>query len=861
MRYINLICLMGLMTLMSLVFPSPAKAGETANQFTISLYFNPQTSVTSKALVGKAEEVRLFTDASGLPGCQIKSTTWQTAASGTSALTLNTWSHISCTYDKVNLRIYVNGVQVGSQSLTVAVDDTANNFLVGEDDSADALYTNFIGTVDQFQVYNYARTQKQIVQDMNAGHPAVGSPVGSAVGYWDFDEGYGTTANDSTSNANNLTLSSTSWTDSGKFGKAWNGTGAIWLSKADDSDFDVTDTDDYSISLWFKSDSANNPGAAEYLFNKANATTAGYAIYTNTSGYLCFGIDDDTTWGPDIASCTSTDVYDNTWHHVAAVRDVTQDKTYIYIDGVLKDSDTDTTTATLANSLSIYAGDRDGVDNGDEFNGDLDEIKVYRYALTADEVKVDYNRGSSQVLGSLSDNSSYQPQAANQEYCIPGDTTSCTAPVARWDFENNVLDTSGNAYNGTWYGTGFPRYKSGKVGKAGNFNGTDDYAEKTSAILVTTGGTLSYWMNPNFDTTSSTTRGLFYSSTDTTASALQHFFYQGKLRFSRGGYAGLEYTTPTNWQNTWKHITYTYDSSGNTILYVNGVQVASGNYGGTTFSNASFEIGRTGVSGAWKYFNGQIDQVRIFNYARSAAQIAWDYNRGAPVGYWKMDECQGTTANDSSGNGNTGTITIGATGGEDTVGTCSTSSTAWGSGATGKRNYSLSLDGTDDKVAVADTANLRFNNSTDDFSLFAWVKRTTTGAEYILSKEDADNDGYRLLFTGSNTVQCSEDATDVTSTSTIADTNWHLIGCTIDRDGNGQIYIDGKADGSTAAMGTDAMATTSNITLGTRSYTSTSYFNGQIDDVRIYNYALTVTQVKDLYNGGAVNFAPSSGAP
>src|SRR3989338_165573 len=365
MRYINLICLMGLMTLMSLVFPSPAKAGETANQFTISLYFNPQTSVTSKALVGKAEEVRLFTDASGLPGCQIKSTTWQTAASGTSALTLNTWSHISCTYDKVNLRIYVNGVQVGSQSLTVAVDDTANNFLVGEDDSADALYTNFIGTVDQFQVYNYARTQKQIVQDMNAGHPAVGSPVGSAVGYWDFDEGYGTTANDSTPNANNLTLSSTSWTDSGKFDKAY-------------------------------------------------ATTAGYAIYTNTSGYLCFGIDDDTTWGPDIASCTSTDVYDNTWHHVAAVRDVTQDKTYIYIDGVLKDSDTDTTTATLANSLSIYAGDRDGVDNGDEFNGDLDEIKVYRYALTADEVKVDYNRGSSQVLGSLSDNSSYQPQDANQ---------------------------------------------------------------------------------------------------------------------------------------------------------------------------------------------------------------------------------------------------------------------------------------------------------------------------------------------------------------------------------------------------------------------------------------------------------------
>ena len=113
-----------------------------------------------------------------------------------------------------------------------------------------------------------------------------------------------------------------------------------------------------------------------------------------------------------------------------------------------------------------------------------------------------------------------------------------------------------------------------------------------------------------------------------------------------------------------------------------------------------------------------------------------------------------------------------------------------------------------------------------DFSLFAWTKRTTTGTAYILSKEDADDDGWRLMFNTANQVLCSKDATDVTSTSTIMDTNWHLIGCTIDRDGNGQIYIDGKADGAAVSMGSDAMATTANIRIGTRSYTSTSYFNG-----------------------------------
>ena len=166
----------------------------------------------------------------------------------------------------------------------------------------------------------------------------------------------------------------------------------------------------------------------------------------------------------------------------------------------------------------------------------------------------------------------------------------------------------------------------------------------------------------------------------------------------------------------------------------------------------------------------------------------------------------------------------------------------------------MSIDGSDDYVSIADTSPLRFDASTLDFSLFAWIKRTTTGTEYIISKEDADNDGYRLQFNASNQVLCSEDGTDVTSTSTITDTNWHHIGCTIDRDGNGQVYIDGSTNGTTVSMGTDAMATTTAIRIGTRSYTSTSYFDGQIDEVKIFNYALTPAQVKTEMAGGAIRF-------
>ena len=42
---------------------------------------------------------------------------------------------------------------------------------------------------------------------------------------------------------------------------------------------------------------------------------------------------------------------------------------------------------------------------------------------------------------------------------------------------------------------------------------------------------------------------------------------------------------------------------------------------------------------------------------------------------------------------------------------------------------------------------------------------------------------------------------------------------------------------------------------------ATRYFNGQMDDMRIYNYALTATQVKQIMNDGAINFGPSTGSP
>ncbi|MDO8429607.1 MAG: LamG domain-containing protein, partial [Candidatus Daviesbacteria bacterium] len=938
---------------------------------------------------------------------------------------------------------------------------------------------------------------------------------GSYVAYWKMDVGQGTTAQDSSENNNDLTLSSASWTDSGKFGKAWNGTNALWLSRADDADLDFGATEDLAISLWYKSDSATNPSAIEYLVNKASATVAGYAIYANTDGTVCFGIDDDTTWSPDVASCTTTDVYDATWHHIAAVRNTTLDTTYIYIDGLSRDSDTDSTSATLENSEIFYIGDRDGTDNGDEFAGDIDEVKVYRLSLTVTEVGIDLNQGTSLVLGALSsgivqptsfnglkvwylanaqdssDDSTLgslfdssgnnytttQGTAANkptfktniinslpivrfdgtndsfnatsysafmntsnfsffavaktnvsndggnhtilgrnhsasggawdfgiatngkvnistwngsgtqtqvkgatalgtssfyiisatddgttrtiylngtqdnsgtgttindtistpvtvgvahggsaelwngdiaevilynrslssterqtietylsnkynisvstltspvrssavQEYCIPGDTSAiCSAPVGRWDFEEKTgtttQDISGNGITGTL--TSGPTYTTGKQGAGINFDGSDDH------VLIADNATLDFAAGASF-----TLEGWFRH---TTQSSGQDFMIS---KFASTGYklymeadgdmsCGIDddgtsfpedsvtSTAETYDDNAWHHVACVKSATTSLTLYIDGKSVGTADTSisatGTLANADPFYIGidQDGTSNAWL---GQLDSIKVFNHARTAAQVAWDYNRGAPIGWWKLDECQGTTAGDSSGKANPGTITIGASG-EDTVGTCSTSSTAWGSGLTGKRNYSLSFDGTDDYVSVADN-DVFTASTTNGLTVSAWINpANVTGTKRPVSKGTVSNYEWEIRLNGAGPeaylfAASGANYLSAISSTTISASQWSYITFTVDLNTTTlKIYVNGVETGSdTTASGSYANGTSA-VRFGMRVDASSPYA-GTIDDVKIFNYPLTLTQVKEIYTGGATFFGPVTGAP
>lgn len=115
--------------------------------------------------------------------------------------------------------------------------------------------------------------------------------------------------------------------------------------------------------------------------------------------------------------------------------------------------------------------------------------------------------------------------------------------------------------------------------------------------------------------------------------------------------------------DTWYHIAGTYDGT-NMVIYINGVLDNSSNQTGSLVSNSHFAIGTmyNGSTGD-RYFDGVIDEIRVWSSARSDTEInndmcnALEGNESGLLAYYRCDNGSGTTLTDISGNGNTGTLT------------------------------------------------------------------------------------------------------------------------------------------------------------------------------------------------------------
>lgn len=144
-----------------------------------------------------------------------------------------------------------------------------------------------------------------------------------------------------------------------------------------------------------------------------------------------------------------------------------------------------------------------------------------------------------------------------------------------------------------------------------------------------------------------------------------------------------------------------------------------------------------------------------------------------------------------------------------------------------------------------------FNFYEDSFTVTAWVKTayvSSTAWPAVVSKGPDGVTGYTIALNDSSNVLSEIDNTRIYSSSpTVADDEWHMLGMTYD--GSTQkLYMDGQLKNSVAVSAVDASDNVAPVLLGNWNTGSESMeFEGNIDDVKVYSYARTITEIGEEY--------------
>jgi hypothetical protein len=204
------------------------------------------------------------------------------------------------------------------------------------------------------------------------------------------------------------------------------------------------------------------------------------------------------------------------------------------------------------------------------------------------------------------------------------------------------------------------------------------------------------------------------------------------------------------------------------------------------------------------------------------------------LGYWKFDERRGVTAIDSSGFGNNGTVT-----GPTRIPVAN--------------GFALEFDGRDDHIEIV--ANPELDNL-DAVTMTAWIYPHADSHWHVLDKGDGDKRIYseglqrtldgRIRYTGSHAF--SRSVADIIELN-----KWQHIAMTWSRTTNRtRLYHNGsEVQYSIQEIGSGNILddTAYPFTIGARAALGqATFFDGLIDEVRLYGYALTEEQIRDIYN-------------
>ncbi len=459
-------------------------------------------------------------------------------------------------------------------------------------------YTDNITGLTENQLY-YFRTWAQFDGTKYYGNE-IQFKASNLVAYYPFNGN----ANDESGNENNGTLNGATLTTD-RFGNSdsayyFDGT-SNYISIADNPNINIQTSESFSISFWAKHDAPNN---AIYMISKYKGSSGepSYAIGTGSIG-------DSYSWyefSPGgIENRGTIDLNDNNWHNITSVFK-SGESVSIYVDGILDISHPVTHAGSIINSRNLTIGC--GSNIAQFYKGSIDDVKIYKKALTPEEIKNEVN-----------------------------------GLVAYYPFNGNANDESGNANNGTVSGATLTPDRFGNANSAYSFNGTNNYIQCLSpGPIGSSPRTISFWAKTSLLPSVHSNVVLSYGGDagsfnygDRIEISLNSNNRYGLVLSLGGGILIREFN---NNDNNWHHYTVVFDGGvGKTLsdfkmyadgnLLTNTTYLTGDSYEVNTSNNYPIQIGN--LPNSSRYFNGDIDEVKIFNKAITDTEVLNLYNTGS----------------------------------------------------------------------------------------------------------------------------------------------------------------------------------------------------------------------------------------
>ena len=411
--------------------------------------------------------------------------------------------------------------------------------------------------------------------------------------------------------------------------------------------------------------------------------------------------------------------------------------------------------------------------------------------------------------------------------------------LAYWKLDNDgsggvsLVDSTGNG--NTLTNNGGVALGTGIIDGDAVFNG-GDYLQTDNSFGFSGDFTISIWSNPNF----TNYLNCFFGGTN--AGSLQAYFDSNTLQVTNiGGGLLLNVTAPTGW-----NLLNIVRSGGVFSFYINGLLVGTNN--NTTDYSDVYTFGNS----FGNLFQGQLDEIGVWSRALTANEVFNLYYRNEgnsypfskPViepnltdnilAYWKLDNdgSGGVSLVDSTGNGHTLT---------------NNNNVALGTGK---------IKGCGDWGTNADVLDAGTTFGLNEFTISAWVKFTASNAYRVIASEWDGTSGWSFFFgfdpDGKLGTAVTPNLEGLYSSSSIGDGNWHFVAMSyVPTTGKLTQYVDGIVSAETTYGEANLSASSANLTIGANTPQGVGGFNGNIDEVGIWNRALSAVEVTELYNGGA----------